>query len=635
MTNKSQTSTPIAIRAKFKTRSQRFGVLNFGAWCLFVVCFLSFGILRAQIPASRVTDWSKAGVVGGIPTFSTIVNFLNNGGVSGNTSFDNSVPLQALVNSAAGSSTVIFFPAGTYRFKQKINIPATGRLIFRGAGADSTKFEFETGVINTGNFEVWGGASAPITVNSGYTKGSTQLVLANVSGLAVNDWIDISQENDSLLMWTNNPSNSLTEGPRGVGQILKITAISGNTITVDRPLRYTYKASLNVEVYECNMAKRIGFENFTIESVTAGEKHHFLFVYAVNCWIKCVRSIKSDVTHVNPSFCANLTIRDSYFHDSYQFGNGGHGGGVCISMHSTDLLVENNVFDKLRHAMLVQRGANGNVFGYNYSINATSSGTVSAFTRLPDGSLHGHFPYMNLYEGNVMQEIHSADNWGPSGYANTFFRNRVCREGIRISDRSLEQNIVGNDLRKDGTAQFTQNVIINESGVVNTLIHGNKESGTVSWDAALGSNNLINSYYLTAAPAFFNGGLWPSLGPEAACTTGTIPAEVRFGLGKEVECTVSVTTGLNENTGLANVQVYPNPSSEWVAVEFQAEGTEPVKIKFINTLGQELFPPVRETRTAGTVKAVLDISKCPAGIYSLVLFSEDKSLSTQHVAVIR
>src|SRR5262245_616383 len=94
----------------------------------------------AQIPASRTTDWSKAGVIGGIPNFTATVNFLNNGGVAGNNTFDNSVPLQALVNAKAGTSTVIYFPAGTYRFKQKINIPVAGKIIFRGAGADSTKF---------------------------------------------------------------------------------------------------------------------------------------------------------------------------------------------------------------------------------------------------------------------------------------------------------------------------------------------------------------------------------------------------------------------------------------------------------------------------------------------------------------
>ena len=38
-------------------------------------------------------------------------------------------------------------------------------------------------------------------------------------------------------------------------------------------------------------------------------------------------------------------------------------------MHTTGTLAEDNIFDSLRHAMMVQTGANGNVFGYNYSAN--------------------------------------------------------------------------------------------------------------------------------------------------------------------------------------------------------------------------------------------------------------------------
>lgn len=586
---------------------------------LFFIC----ASLHAQIPASRTIDWSTAGVQGGIPNFTASVNFLNNGGVANNTSFDNSVPLQTLVNSKAGTNTVIYFPAGTYRFKQKISIPAAGRIIFRGAGADSTKFEFETGAINTGNFEIWGSTGATYNVVSGATKNSTQLTLSGTSGLAVNDWLDLAQDNDSVLMDTNNPPEALVTGPRSVGQVVKITAISGNTVTLDRPLHYTYNMSLNVQVTECNMARRIGFENFTIRSLNSGAKHHFLLVYAVNCWIKCVSSIKSDITHVNPSFCANLTIRDSHFNDAWEFGGGGHGGGVCLSMHTTDCLIENNIFDKLRHAMLVQRGANGNVFGYNFSINGTSNGTVSPLTRLPDGSLHGHFPYMNLYEGNVMQEIHSADHWGPSGQGNTFFRNRICREGIRISDRSIDQNVVGNDLRKDASAAFTQNVISNESGVVNTLLHGNKEGSTVSWDPNLGSNNLVQSYYLTSAPAFFNGAPWPCLGPEAAYASGTIPAETRYGQSFNTECENGLFTSIAENEN-ESFRVYPNPASDLIQIAYaEKEG----RMRLVNSFGQTVLESTLTDR--------LDIHNCPQGIYNLILSSGHRDIEVKKIVIIR
>ena len=626
--------TPVKRKASNRNNRAENPMLQFPSYprifhfIISLLIFVSVSPLKAQIPASRTMDWSKAGVIGGIPNFTTVVNFLNNGGgVVNDNSFDNSVPLQALVNSKAGTSTVIYFPAGTYRFKQKVNIPVAGKIILKGAGADSTKFEFETGAINTGNFEVWGGTiGSPYDVVSGCTVNSTQLVLSNAIGLSVNDWLDISQENDSLLMWTNNPSSALSSGPRSVGQVMKVIAVNGNTITVDRPLHYTYNMSLAVQVSKCDMAKKIGFEDFTIESVASGDKSHFLFVYAVNCWIKCVRSIKSVSTHVNPSYCANLTVRDSYFHDSYQFGSGGHGYGVALSMHSTDCLIENNVFDKLRHAMLVQRGANGNVFGYNYSVNSTSDGTISQFNRLPDGSLHGLFPYLNLYEGNVMQEIHSADTWGPSGNGNTFFRNRITREGIRISDRSIEQNIVGNDLRKDATANFTQDVITNESGCVNTLIHGNKDNNNVIWDSSLGSNNLINSYYLTSAPAFLNGAQWPCFGPEAALSSGKNAAEERYAQGYDTECqSPQTTTSVNEASSFM-INIYPNPSSGGI---FALTGL-PVgnaEIKVVNIFGETVL-----LKTACAEREIMNLN-LSNGIYFLSVTNNKNETSTKKIII--
>ena len=60
-------------------------------------------------------------------------------------------------------------------------------------------------------------------------------------------------------------------------------------------------------------------------------------------------------------------------------------------------------------------------------------------------SLHGHYAYMNLFEGNTVQEIDVADYWGPCGPGNTFLRNRVESEGIQIMDHSHYQNVIGKD----------------------------------------------------------------------------------------------------------------------------------------------------------------------------------------------
>lgn len=569
-------------------------------------------VLSAQIPANRVMDWSKAGTIGAIPTFANQENILNHGGVANDTSADNSVALQALLNTVAGTSKVIYFPAGTYTFKNPVNVPSAGKVIIRGALSNTTIFRFTTGATNTGNFQIWGSQDlGPFDVTAGCTMNSQTLTLNNVTGLAVGNWIDISQENDSAVMATNNPPNAMAIAPRTVGQVMKITAINGNVVTLDRPLHYTYKLSLTVQVNRFQMAEQVGFENFTIQNVNPGDKSNFGFVYCANVWLKCVRSIKSVSCHVNLAMSANCTVRDSYFNDSFDFGNGGHGYGVAITTHTTDCLVENNIFDKNRHAMLVQRGANGNVFGYNYSINATGDGQISIFNRITDVSLHGHFPYLNLFEGNVIQEVHAGDTWGPSGNGNTFFRNRLTREGIRISDNSIEHNIVGNDLRKDNTAPFTQNDITIESGI-STLIHGNKVNNAVTWDPNLGSNNLIQSYYLSAAPFFFGSTAWPSLGPEYP--TGKIPAEEHQALGIFTECENPVTAVADE-TALGSIRAYPNPASSVITVE---TGKAWKEILVYDYTGKLIYA-VAAANASSSVD--LDIHTWNKGVYSLVILS--------------
>jgi hypothetical protein len=197
--------------------------------------------------------------------------------------------------------------------------------------------------------------------------------------------------------------------------------------------------------------------------------------------------------------------------------------------------------------MLVQTGANGNVFGYNYSLE---NHVDEAWTPC-DISLHGHWPYMNLFEGNVVQEIDIADYWGPCGPGNTFLRNRVQTEGFDVYDHSHEQNIVGNEL---GAGQR----INIESTVTSTLVHGNCLGGVVQWDAAIADHVIPASYYLAAKPAFFGALAWPV---AAGCPdTGLIPAQARFNGGNPFEVEAA------KNPGPVMISCLPNPFSRKIRI---------------------------------------------------------------------
>lgn len=94
--------------------------------------------------------------------------------------------------------------------------------------------------------------------------------------------------------------------------------------------------------------------------------------------------------------------------------------------------------------MMVKTGTNGNVFGYNYSIDPYRSETIHDYSG--DVSLHGHYAFANLFEGNLVQNIIIDHYWGPSGPLNTFFRNRAELYGFIITSSdnpTNQQNIAG------------------------------------------------------------------------------------------------------------------------------------------------------------------------------------------------
>ncbi len=322
-------------------------------------------------------------------------------------------------------------------------------------------------------------------------------------------------------MGTNNPIDWNTSwSAESVGQLFKVTAVAGNVLTLDRPLRFDYYTppggTLRARTFQA--IENVGFENLKVKRVknqSTASGYTFFFNFAANCWIKNIESDSTLTGHVVIEQSTNLEIRDSYFHRAYNYGGGGNGYGVGAALHCGDILVENNIFQRLRHATLVSSGASGNVFAYNYSIDP-----VWDLAGIPsDVSLHGHFPFMNLFEGNIVQKIANSDYWGPSGPGNTLFRNRVEQHDVINMDNASNQNYIGNELLSPYKFDI-------RSGT-NLIIHGNNLGGTITYDPTYGTT-LSNSMYLTEKPAFFGDLNWPAFGPPNTINTGTIPAKQRF-----------------------------------------------------------------------------------------------------------
>lgn len=454
----------------------------------FVCVLVCIGAAAWAAGSNPLIRWNP-GIPGGIPAVAVKAN-VRDFGAAGNGVADDAPAIQKAIDAVDGGAVLI--PAGDYVLRKGLTL-AKG-VVLRGEGPARTRLLFD--IEDRAAIRITGGDAGPWTdVVSGCEFGSSRLRVADGSLFKAGDFVQIQQENDADVMYTN-PMWKADWAEDSVGQVLRAGKVSGNELTLDGPLHITFQARLRPRIRTQRFVERAGVEDLYVQLSPKGDPVTIGMRNAAYCWARNVESSHTSRGHVNGSVSYRCEIRDSFFHDSHDYGGGGHGYGVDLGRHVTGWLIENNIFQRLRHAMLVQVGASGNVFGYNYSIEPRSQAEW-----IPcDISLHGHFPFMNLFEGNTAQKVEVGDYWGPAGPGNTFLRNRIEAHGMRIRDHSHGQNVIGNELARAGLE-----------------IH---ESVKGTWVRNTGDGAIPRSLYLKRKPRFFGEMSWPA--------EGKLPAEVRF-----------------------------------------------------------------------------------------------------------
>lgn len=491
-------------------------------------------ILFAQtIPANRLVDWSFAGV--DIP-FTLSQNWFNvlDYGALGNNTTNDAPAIQATIDAAsAAGGGIVFLPVGTYLLQSSINIPSKVSLC--GADAINTQLRFALSNSGSNCINVIGTVAGPYrTVISGYTKDATILTVADTSGLRPGNFAELVQDNNTS--WDTQPISWAAESK---GQMVRILARTGNTLTLAYPLRISYDAGLNVRIRPINPIRNVSIECLTIERTNdatgSGGGSNIYCTYCVNCRISGIHSNKSVGAHLFIFQCSDITINGCYIHDAFTYdGTSTRGYGVVLGTHSGQCLIVNNIFKHLRHAMSIKQGANGNVFAYNYAFDGYRSEFPNDFAS--DISLHGHYAYSNLFEGNHCELFWIDDAWGPSGPYNTAFRNRFSRHGIYMSSSgSNSQNLVGNEV--------TSNALLQGFYTLSGSDHftfGNNIKGTIN---PAGTNTLPDmSYFFNGTPDFWNiSAPFPPIGIPNTINTQTIPAKEHYLTGNYTVCPNNTT----------------------------------------------------------------------------------------------
>jgi len=557
----------------------------------------------------RLTDWSQVGLTHPIFTPAVIVKIEDFGG-AGDSSTINNQALADAMNWLGEEGGTILFGQGTYLFDQGILLGDS--IVLCGQGSDKTIIRFNAPA--SGDLIQMRGTTGNLfyTVSESTLRGQSFLIISENKNIAVGNYLRISMDDST---WVTSDWALGT-----VGQIVRVTQVQGDTIRIDNALRLDLPLSAHPRVCVINPRVNAGIECLRIDRRTNDlfQSSTVLMEYAANCHITGVESDRYNFAHVTLSASTHCTVRNSFFHDAFSFGGGGKGYGVMIQNTSGDCLVENNVFKKLRHSMILQAGANGNVFGYNYSTEPYWTEVSLPANAAGDMVLHGNYVFSNLFEGNIGQQIVIDDSHGMNGPYNTFFRNRLELYGIFMNSNPAtnEVNIVGNEVTNTG---FTYGLYLITG--TNQFLYGNNIRGAINPG---GTGDLPDtSCYLKRKPGFLSANFsFPTIGMPNGFNTGTIPAKLHLETGKPAYC--AEDSLIVSNKPIANLEqlvFWPNPATHRINIS-NLQCSSGAEVMIIAPDGSVILQ-----RNTGTNDNSIDISALVPGVYFIRLVNTNKVFS--------
>ena len=408
----------------------------------------------------------------------------------------------------------IRFKTGVYELNKPILLtPANNNLIFRGEGSQKVTLKFISPSKNNG---VYGIRIEGIPLKSeqknrivNYNRNEKKIVLSNkLTDVNEHNYFDIRVENGS---WFNS-SNTKNDEPRDfLGQIVKIKSAfaNGSEFIIEDDISIVWEKAVieNKTIYAeiFKPAENIGFIDFKVEcdNNNNGLGSNFIFRYAANCFVENIESYNPPQVHFDIDRSASIVLRECNIHHAQDYGKiPGAGYGIHVHTRSTNCLIENNIFYHLRHSIIITRSASRNVFGYNFSTDQYSFPVKN----LSDLNIHGFYPFLNLFEGNVVERIQGDSYWGSNGPYNTFFRNYITSGYYKLEEANYSNSILNSSNPQLSKSEF---VLINQSKSLNDI-----------------------SYYYKQKPNFLKSINWPPIDNNSnenyGKNTSLIPAQTRY-----------------------------------------------------------------------------------------------------------
>lgn len=477
------------------------------------------------ISSARATDWTGAGVIGGIPSASWSQCGST---VAAGTSAATINTLWA----ACSANTYLLLGPGTFNLTAVLTCIANVAL--RGSGANSTFLVFGAAVTPPFISCAGGSVSAFTAWTGGYSQGSTSITVTSAAGVSANtsfailDQCEDGLSDDNCATGTSTDTGNLfnctviynATGPVGCSvtgngseyaipfryqsELVQVTNVAGNTLTLQRGIKNpNFASGQTPHAQFFTPIQNTGVENLSIDGTAVGfvsSQFSIKFTKAANVWVSGVRIINSPHHAIGLSYGVHATVKDTYISYSNRCNFGSCAGvpsrTALYELTAADNLFQNNIIQGYFPAYSAEGPSSGSVLGYNLFIN----GYLLA-DNLPESFVqHSGGVSFTLYEGNIAPILKQDITHGTETM-NTIYRNLLTgwdscansqcgasttkdseTNGILLSSYARYYNVVANVL---GTPTYT--VTYSGTNINASAFNINLGNGQVPNDTLVGT----------------------------------------------------------------------------------------------------------------------------------------------------
>jgi hypothetical protein len=478
---------------------------------------------------------------------------------------------------ACPAGQVVMLAAGKFTVSATINLKSG--VVLRGTGSQGAPTG--TTIARTGGGSVlsigtardstcYGGTAVTLTQDG--AKESTTVSVGSAASsfkagqLALVDVVDDSTVSEGDCSYFKRVDH------RSASQRVEITSVdtAAGTLTLSSPLHWSFKSAspylAQITPVTAATTEWAGIEHLAVQGGTNpgydGQMAGGIDIS--NAAYSWVEDVQTDGTiggmHVSVTGGYRVVVRDSYFHNSANYGFGADCYGVVLRCGTSDTLVENNIARFMNKPILLSVSGGGNVVGYNYADNSWA--TPATWQELNVDN-HCSFPHMELMEGNYAPHMGASNTHGNAGYL-TYFRNYSSSQfagpdpvwgstaaqngnvtALQFDSPDIGMNAIGNVLGTMGVsttydAYNPSGYSIFELGITGSgasdisttslFRTGNFDTvnNAVTWDPSTANHTLPPSFYLRGKPGWWpSGSPWPWVGPDLQPMVGTLPAKYR------------------------------------------------------------------------------------------------------------